>query len=171
MEIIKCTLENLDELKEVCRETFYETFASQNSESDMKKFLDEAYSTEKLRSELMDSDSATYIARDNGKTLGFLKLNIGKAQTEKILENALEIQRIYILKEAKGRGIGSAFMRLAEKTARERQLDVIWLGVWEHNEAAKLFYSKKGFKRFSEHTFTLGTDPQTDWLLKKEIQQ
>ncbi len=169
MEIIKCTLENLDELRKVCRKTFSETFASQNSESDMRKFLDEAYSAEKLRSELMDSDSATYIARDNGKTLGFLKLNIGKAQTEKLLENALEIQRIYILKEAKGRGIGSAFMSLAEKTARERQIHVIWLGVWEHNEAAKSFYSKKGFKRFSEHTFTLGTDPQTDWLLKKEI--
>ena len=43
----------------------------------------------------------------------YLKLNIGNAQTEKCLDNALEIQRIYILKSAKGQGIGSAFMQIA----------------------------------------------------------
>lgn len=60
-------------------------------------------------------------------------------------------------------------MSLAEETARKHNLPVIWLGVWEHNEAAKALYAKKGFIRFSEHTFTVGDDPQTDWLLKKEL--
>lgn len=169
MKIIKCGLENLPALQKICRETFYETFADSNTESDMKKFLDESYSTEKLKSELLDKNSATFLAEENGEILGYLKLNIKTAQTEKVFENALEIQRIYILKKAKGRGIGSSFMNFAEEKAKELNLPVIWLGVWEHNEAAKSFYAKRGFKRFSEHTFTVGTDPQTDWLLKKEI--
>ena len=58
----------------------------------------------------------------NGTPLGYLKLNIGNAQTEKCLDNALEIQRIYILKSAKGQGIGSAFMQIAENFASEKKL-------------------------------------------------
>lgn len=170
MEIIKCTLSELSTLQKICRQTFYETFADSNTESDMKQFLDTAYSSEKLESEISDKDSRTFLAVENGEAQGYLKLNKGTAQTEKIFENALEIQRIYILKKAKGKGIGTKFMRLAEETARKLNLPVIWLGVWEHNEAAKEFYAKKGFIRFSQHTFTVGTDPQTDWLLKKELQ-
>lgn len=169
MKIIKCDLKNLDALQKICRETFYETFADSNTESDMEKFLDESYSTEKLKSELLDKNSETFLAEENGEILGYLKLNVKSAQTEKVFENALEIQRIYILKKAKGRGIGSSFMNLAEKKAKELEIPVIWLGVWEHNEAAKSFYTKRGFKRFSEHTFTVGTDPQTDWLMKKDL--
>lgn len=169
MEITKCALKNLPELQKICRETFYETFADSNTESDMKKFLDESYSSEKLKSEILDNDSATFLAEENGEVLGYLKLNKGAAQTEKVFDNALEIQRIYVLKKAKGRGIGTKFMNFAEEKARESNLPIIWLGVWEHNEAAKSFYAKKGFTRFSQHIFTVGTDPQTDWLLKKEI--
>lgn len=169
MEIIRCTLDELTELQNVCRKTFYETFADSNTESDMKKFLDEAYSSEKLKSEIMDKDSATFLAVEKGEVLGYLKLNKGAAQTEKVFDSALEIQRIYILKKAKGKGIGTKLMSLAEETAKKLNLPVIWLGVWEHNEAAKAFYAKKEFVRFSEHTFTVGDDPQTDWLLKKEL--
>jgi len=53
--------------------------------------------------------------------------------------------------------------------AREGGHDVVWLGVWEHNERAIAFYKKWGFTQFGEHTFMLGKDAQTDWLLKKEL--
>ena len=88
---------------------------------------------------------------------------------KKCLDNALEIQRIYILKSAKGHGIGSAFMQIAENFASEKKLSTIWFGVWEHNEPAKKFYKSKGYEKFSHHTFVIGDDMQTDFLLKKEI--
>ena len=88
---------------------------------------------------------------------------------EKCLDNALEIQRIYILKSAKGQGIGSAFMQIAENFASKKKLSTIWLGVWEHNEPAKKFYKSKGYEKFSHHTFVIGDDMQTDFLLKKEM--
>ena len=124
---------------------------------------------EKLSAELANSESVTFIAYKNGTPLGYLKLNIGNAQTEKCLDNALEIQRIYILKSAKGHGIGSAFMQIAENFASEKKLSTIWFGVWEHNEPAKKFYKSKGYEKFSHHTFVIGDDMQTDFLLKKEI--
>lgn len=155
--------------QKIYRQTFFETFSEQNSEENMRIFLDKAYSEEKLKSEIEDKESETFLAVENQKILGVLKINTGNAETESGLENSLEIQRIYILKESKGLGIGTVFMNLAEKKARELGVSFIWLGVWEKNFPAQKFYTDKGFRRFSEHAFVLGDDIQTDFLMKKEL--
>lgn len=169
MKIKKCSLDDILDLQKIYRQTFFETFSEQNSEENMRIFLDKAYSEEKLKSEIEDKESETFLAVENQKILGVLKINTGNAETESGLENSLEIQRIYILKESKGLGIGTFFMNLAEKKARELGVSFIWLGVWEKNFPAQKFYTDKGFRRFSEHAFVLGDDIQTDFLMKKEL--
>lgn len=131
--------------------------------------MDEAYSGQKLKSELEDKESETFFAVENQKALGVLKINTGNAETESGFQNSLEIQRIYVLKESKGLGIGTAFMNLAEKKARELGVSFIWLGVWEKNFPAQKFYTDKGFRKFSGHTFVVGDDVQTDFLMRKEL--
>ena len=169
MKIKKCSLDDILDLQKIYRQTFFETFSEQNSEENMRIFLDKAYSKEKLKSEIEDKESETFLAVENQKILGVLKINTGNAETESGLENSLEIQRIYILKESKGLGIGTVLMNLAEKKARELGVSFIWLGVWEKNFPAQKFYTDKGFRRFSEHAFVLGDDIQTDFLMKKEL--
>lgn len=169
MKIKKCSLDDILDLQKIYRQTFFETFSEQNSEENMRIFLDKAYSEEKLKSEIEDKESETFLAVENQKILGVLKINTGNAETESGLENSLEIQRIYILKESKGLGIGTVLMNLAEKKARELGVSLIWLGVWEKNFPAQKFYTDKGFRRFREHAFVLGDDIQTDFLMKKEL--
>ena len=169
MKIKKCSLDDILDLQKIYRQTFFETFSEQNSEENMRIFLDKAYSEKKLKSEIENKESETFLAVENQKILGVLKINTGNAETESGLENSLEIQRIYILKESKGLGIGTVLMNLAEKKARELGVSFIWLGVWEKNFPAQKFYTDKGFRRFSEHAFVLGDDIQTDFLMKKEL--
>ncbi|MDY2615172.1 MAG: GNAT family N-acetyltransferase [Treponema succinifaciens] len=169
MKIKKCSLDDILDLQKIYRQTFFETFSEQNSEENMRIFLNKAYSEEKLKSEIENKESETFLAVENQKILGVLKINTGNAETESGLENSLEIQRIYILKESKGLGIGTVLMNLAEKKARELGVSFIWLGVWEKNFPAQKFYTDKGFRRFSEHAFVLGDDIQTDFLMKKEL--
>ena len=169
MEIRICTPEMADDLQYICRKTFYETFSEQNSEEDMREYLDETYDRDRLSEELADPESVTYIAYENGEPAGYLKLNTGDAQTEEGYDGTLEVQRIYVSKEVKGSGIGSRFMSIAEDHAREHGLGSIWLGVWEHNDPAIAFYRSKGFEKFSEHVFVVGNDRQTDILMKKQL--
>lgn len=168
-EIKKCGLSHLKILQDLCRTTFKETFASSNTEEDMEKHLDTAYSDDKLRKQLESPDSVTYIAYCNGVPTGYVQLNKGEMQTEKGYNGSLEIQRIYVLKAYKSKGIGSQFMEIAEQTAKEWGMNYIWLGVWEYNNAAIGFYKSKGFEEFSEHIFVVGTDNQRDILMKKSI--
>ena len=55
------------------------------------------------------------------------------------------------------------------KTAREEGKDYMWLGVYEKNVPAQHFYKRHGFSKVSQHTFQVGSDPQTDWLLVKKL--
>jgi ribosomal protein S18 acetylase RimI-like enzyme len=57
----------------------------------------------------------------------------------------------------------------AIKIGQESGVDSIWLGVWEENQRALQFYSKNGFVEFDKHIFTLGTDIQTDLLMKLQM--
>ncbi len=52
---------------------------------------------------------------------------------------------------------------------REEGCDVMWLGVWEYNPRAQRFYEKNGFRIVGKHTFQLGSDPQIDLLMQKDI--
>lgn len=81
----------------------------------------------------------------------------------------LEIERIYVRKKFKHQGIGTFLLDTAIKKAKEKQKTAIWLGVWEHNDAALAFYRKRGFTKYSEHVFYMGDDPQTDYLFIKQL--
>ena len=76
---------------------------------------------------------------------GYIKLNEYKAQTDIYDPRSLEIERIYVTKEFQGKGLGSALMNKAIDIAVTRKKSYVWLGVWERNHKAILFYKKKGF--------------------------
>ena len=135
----------------------------------MKNHLETAYSKNKLTRQIESPDSVTYIAYCDGVPSGYVQLNRGTMQTEKGYDGSLEIQRIYVLSSAKGKGIGSQFMKTAEEKAKEWNLSYIWLGVLEYNAPAIKFYKSKGYEPFSEHTFIVGSDRQTDILMKKTL--
>lgn len=94
-------------------------------------------------------------------------MNIGTAQTEFNTENNLEIERIYVLKGYHGKKVGQLLFEKAEDLAQRKQVDFIWLGVWEKNERAIHFYQKNGFEIIDQHIFKLGTDLQTDFIMRK----
>lgn len=62
IDIKICTIDMLTDLQYLCRTTFYETFSDSTDEEDMRKFLAETYSAEKLSAELANSESVTFIA-------------------------------------------------------------------------------------------------------------
>jgi ribosomal protein S18 acetylase RimI-like enzyme len=108
-------------------------------------------------------------AGNNEEILGYLKLNFTDAQTEKLEENHFEIERIYVLKAFLGQKIGQILFDKAIEIGREKNLEYVWLGVWEENHRAIRFYGKNGFEIFGKHDFVLGEDVQTDLLMKMKI--
>ena len=169
MQIRKLDITDLENLQKISITTFRETFEEVNSEEDMQKYLDENLSLERLKNELENLDSEFYFIENENKNLGYLKLNFGNAQTEKVEENYFEIERIYVLKAFLGQKIGQILFDKAIEIGREKNLEYVWLGVWEENHRAIKFYKKNGFEIFGKHDFVLGEDVQTDLLMKLKL--
>jgi len=167
--IRELTLADVAELQAISVETFSDTFAAQNTKENLEAFLQSAYNVPKLTAELQQPDSHFYFIERDGKVLGYLKLNVGADQSEKMGTDSLEVERIYIRPAYKHQGLGSQFMTFAIEQAKAAHKTQIWLGVWEHNEPAKAVYHKWGFEHFSQHAFVMGTDRQTDLLMKKKL--
>ncbi|MFS4428160.1 GNAT family N-acetyltransferase [Chryseobacterium sp. GVT01B] len=158
---------DLEILQNIGIQTFTETFAEDNTEEAMKKYLEESFNTEKIKSELSNPDSFFYIAWEEDNPVGYLKVNSGKAQTELQDETSLEIERIYVKKSHHGKKVGQLLYNQALETARHLNKSYLWLGVWEENLRALNFYRKNGFVEFDKHIFRLGEEEQTDLMMKK----
>ena len=164
--IKECSLEDIEKVKYISEKTFYETFSEGNTEENMENYLKENFSYDKMTSEISNTYSKFYIVESNDEVVAYMKINFDKAQTEEGYDNTIEVQRIYVLEDFKGKRIGKALIQKAIEIGKESKVDYLWLGVWEHNIKAIGFYEKLGFKKFDTHIFKLGDDEQVDHLMK-----
>lgn len=167
--INKASSDDLETIQNIGKQTFIETFAEDNSEEEMKKYLEESFNTSKIKEELSNVDSFFFIAWEEDNPIGYLKLNAGNTQTELQDETSLEIERIYVKKSHLGKKVGQLLYNQALETAQNLKKKYLWLGVWEKNEKALGFYRKNGFIEFDKHIFRLGDEEQTDLMMKKML--
>ncbi len=169
MEIVD--LDQLKLLRELCIETFKETYESQNTKSNFENYLESNFNEIQLKKELENSLSEFYIITFNETPAGYLKVNIGDAQTEIQDQNGLEIERIYILRAFQGKKLGQSLFEKAVERAKFHKTDFLWLGVWDQNTNAIGFYERNGFTTFDTHVFKLGEDIQTDLMMRFSLKK
>lgn len=135
----------------------------------MRQYVARTFTLNQVQAQLKDANVHLFFAEREGNIIGYLKLNTGPAQTEALFQDALEIERIYVLSQFHGRNVGQQLLQKAIGVAKNQGFKLIWLGVWEENPRAIKFYQKHGFVEFDTHVFKLGEDVQTDLLMKLEL--
>ena len=163
------SLNDAELIAEMSRQTFYDSFAAQNTKDDMDKFMNEQFNKEKLIKEVEEPGSLFFLAWEGKQPVGYMRMRDGERYPEFGNYSSIEIARIYAIQAAIGKGVGTALVKMCMEIAKERERKLIWLGVWEHNQRAINFYKKWGFEKFGEHEFLLGNDIQLDWLMKKSF--
>lgn len=156
-------------LRDLAIQTFTETFGGHNTDEQLQEFFEQDYTLEVLGKELKSKENEVYFLRMNGEIVGHLKVNWGQDQTEHELDDAFEIQRIYLLNKYQGLGLGKVLFEFALERAYASGKTWAWLGVWENNLKAQALYRKYGFEKISEHSFAVGDLVDTDWLMKKAL--
>jgi len=165
----KCTINNLDELVKISINTFINAFKKDNNPKDFKHYVDTAFSKKTIKEELLNLNSDFYFTYLNHKLVGYFKLNKNEAQTEQFDTKTIELERIYVLNKFQGMNIGKQMLLEIIEISKNQQVSFLWLGVWQLNKGAIRFYEKYGFKKFDTHFYFIGTDKQTDWLMKLDF--
>ncbi len=164
--IQRATETDLIDLQSISILTFCQAFEQFNTVDDMQLYLENCLSIEQLNKEMETEVSSFFLAKIDGETIGYLKLNVGISDQNDLEGQGLEIERIYVVEEYHGTGIGQELYIFAEEKATEIRATHLWLGVWEHNPRAIRFYKKLGFEPFGKQKFILGKDIQTDILMR-----
>ncbi len=160
-------------LRELALRTFYDTFADSSNPDDMVAYMRDALSLERVRDELAMSNNLFLMLNLAGADApeGYAKLCAGEAEPCVSGANPVELGRLYVDKDAIGKGCGSALMQAALNICAKLHGDTLWLGVWEHNHRAIAFYKRWGFEQVGTHAFMLGQDRQTDWIMQRAVSE
>jgi len=187
LRIRRGTLRDAALLSELGARTFSETFAADNTAEDLAEYMATSFNFAQQTAELEDPAATFLIAEVDGHAAGYAKLRAGGPEKElespNLAEdfnaatgahptegaNPVELVRLYVSREWLGRGLGEQLMRACLDEARSAGHDTIWLGVWERNARAQVFYRKWNFREFGEHMFQLGSDLQRDLLMERTL--
>ena len=152
--------------------TFRDAFEAENTPEDMERYIATTFTPEQQAAEIANPDGTVLVAEHKLSSgivelLGYAHLT-SESKPEPVVGPApLELKRLYVARAWHGRGVAQALMNAVLEAARARGAKTLWLGVWERNARAVAFYEKYGFTRVAEHSFTLGSDVQIDWVLAR----
>jgi GNAT superfamily N-acetyltransferase len=169
INIRHATLRDNKLLAEIGAETFYDSFAADNTPENMAAYLSTSFNPARQSFELADPQSKFLIAEINGEVVGYTHLKFAVAPAVIDGQKPMEIARFYVRKPWLGKGVGTHLMKRSLQEAGAAGCDVVWLDVWEKNLRAIAFYQKWGFVEVGQQIFQLGDDLQQDLLMARSL--
>lgn len=125
--------------------TFYEAYFEQDAPDALADYIVESFPPELIRSELADPNITYFIVFHESYAIGYAKLRQGSPRPCVRGQNAVELQRIYVVERFWKKGVGKMLLDQVIGEARGKGFDSLWLEVWEQNERGLRFYEKQGF--------------------------
>jgi ribosomal protein S18 acetylase RimI-like enzyme len=145
MELKKATITDIIDLKKICVDAYSLNFYDHWNAGGLKWYLNKEFSTERLTLGLTDKNTEYYYIEHKLKAVGFIKIRNNSSTTLPV-ENNMEVEKIYILPDYKGMGIGKISLNEIIKRTKERGCKNLFLCVIDSNENAISFYKKLGFQ-------------------------
>lgn len=164
-----CNAKDIDTLVSLGIKTFRDTFDEFNTPENMILYINNTFTRKIVEQEMKQPGTVFFLAFDGRKAAGYAKMKASPNPDGLPDSNVLELERLYAHQSYLGKRVGYMLMQTCLSYAKKKGYSAVWLGVWENNARAISFYERNGFVRFGQHTFMLGNDAQTDWLMKKEF--
>ena len=144
LTIKTCTKEDINDLLQVARQSYLEHYTYLWFDEG-EGYMQASFNFDKLDHELSNPNAAFFLLYEEDRPVGLLKLNINSATAGFSADTALELERIYFIKEAAGKGLGKAAINFVSNFALQRNKSIVWLKAMDSSAAVE-FYKKRGFQ-------------------------
>ena len=152
-------------LVELGSSSFWDAYGGTASDEDIAAHIERYFSASAIAEE-MSLPRVTYLIAHEGEAFsGFSKVRDGGPHACLEADSAIEVQQLYVSPDFQRRGVGGILMDATVATARERQVDGIWLSVWSGADWAVAFYEKYGFVKKGTDDFHLGAEVHLDHIM------
>lgn len=146
----------------LAREIWTEHYAA-ILEAEQIQYMVETFQSEEAVARQMDSEGYRYyLVYRRGEPVGYLGIQPG--------EDKLFLSKLYLRKEARGRGFARQMLAFMEGFCRARDLHAIWLTVNRHNSGSIAAYEKMGFATVREQKADIGNGfVMDDYIMEKAL--
>lgn len=145
LKIRKVGLEHLEELRDIGIKSYLPHYTHLWKEGGVEWYMNRCFGGDVLQIELSDPNIEYYITNAKSQNIGILKLVLQKPLPNSDVENALYLEKIYLVKEWTGKGVGRELMQFAFNRAKELNRDCVWLMAMDTSEKPIAAYQRSGF--------------------------
>jgi ribosomal protein S18 acetylase RimI-like enzyme len=135
-------------------ETFGPLFAAHPD--DLAAYLDRTFSVLKLRASLERAHNAYWLGLVDALPVAYAKLKYPSPSVILPDPAPAQLQKIYVLREFVGKGMGKPLLRAVFEHAADRGIPALWLDVLRENARAIRFYQHTGFTAVGDDTYSIG---------------
>ena len=167
--IKKATLKDASLLSKLSTAAFLPAHGHSAPKEIIDRYIDINFSKKNFIIELSNSTFQYHLIYYKTKIAGFSKVIFNSENKSISGKNVTKMERLYLLKECYGLGLGKDLLNFNATLAREHKQAGIWLFVWIENLKAIAFYKKMGFQKVGKHDFVLSptkTNPNDVLYLK-----
>src|SRR4030095_10361988 len=107
-------------------------------------YINHSFAPSVFEKQLKDPNYAFFLLNEKENPVGFLKLNIDQPLKGYDQCNAVELERIYFIRTATGKGHGHRAMEFCFDYAKALKKEIIWLKAMDSSDAL-VFYKKLEF--------------------------
>ena len=163
----KATPRHVASLEVLARSTFSSTFKHLYTAEDLAIHLDTTCSADFFIQEL-SSGCHINIACIGTELIGYIKFGkVGLPVNH--ATNDAEIHRLYMLDSYQNLGIGRKLMHTALDDSGVLAASNLFVGVWEHNKKAQVFYKNYNFKPVGEYDYFVGAHADREIIMSRAM--
>lgn len=163
------TPEHATILSQIGRTSLLESHGHSAPAEIMEAYVSRSFSEEACRAELSEPTNIFTGVWYNDQPAGYSKIICNTPHPQVALTPVTKLERIYLLKEYYGLGLGQGLLARAIESSKAHGDLGIWLDVWKKNDRAIRFYEKEHFEIVGESSFVL-TDTRTNpiWVMLRK---
>jgi diamine N-acetyltransferase len=152
LKILPCGVKDAKELSDIAIRA-YKDYYIYLWWDDGDWYINQSFAQAVFERQLTDYKQLFFLLNELEDPIGFLKLNVDRSLEGYHQHSSIELERIYLIKAATGKGYGRQAVEFCFDYAKELKKEIIWLKAMDSSDAVA-FYEKLGFEVCG--TFRLG---------------
>jgi len=155
IEILPIGLKDIEQLSNISKKTFLASHGHSASSEDIEDYINKSFNTTRLQDELQAKQNHFYFIKIDDQLAGYSKIIMNMSYKSISLEPLAKFERLYLLVEFYGCGLGQKLFDHTLEIARSNGQKGLWLFVWIENERAINFYQKNHFRIVDQQDFKI----------------
>lgn len=155
ISIKKATVNDAKDLAIVGKKAFFIPHQKALPTEVMEAYLKSSFNEKNLIEEISNPNFNLNLIYSNNILIGYSKVIFNKKNEHIKALNVTKMERLYLLKEFYGLGLGHKLFEHNLKLIKQNNQKGIWLYVWVKNFRALEFYKKVGFKKIATYDFPI----------------